>query len=221
MNAPHIKVIKRGPYLVTGRVRLKATTIVKVSQHYEYRALKTYEIEEDAYYLCRCGQSKDKPFCDGSHKEADFIGNETASKMPYRERADQFQGPTLTLLDDNRCALSRLCHREDGKVWKLLEHSDSDAVKEELVKGVHQCPSGRLFLLDADGQALEEAYDPVIEIITNASNDLAGPIYVKGGITLEADDGSLYERQNRYALCRCGKSVMKPFCNASHEDLLK
>ncbi|MEN3044839.1 MAG: CDGSH iron-sulfur domain-containing protein [Candidatus Hydrothermales bacterium] len=34
------------------------------------------EKEFNLFSLCRCGHSKNKPFCDGSHKETGFVGDE-------------------------------------------------------------------------------------------------------------------------------------------------
>lgn len=37
---------------------------------------------KDTVALCRCGQSKNKPFCDGSHKTCSFVAGETAAPPP-------------------------------------------------------------------------------------------------------------------------------------------
>ena len=50
-----------GPYLVSGLVRL-TTPDGRVIEH------------EPTMALCRCGQSGNKPFCDGTHATIDFDG---------------------------------------------------------------------------------------------------------------------------------------------------
>ena len=47
---------------------------------------------------------------------------------------------------------------------------------------------------------------------------MSGPIWVRGGITVESADGREYEVRNRVTLCRCGQSSNKPFCDGSHVE---
>jgi CDGSH-type Zn-finger protein len=53
VNAPTITVSKNGPYRVKGNIKLDAEFLEGASKEH--------------YTLCRCGGSKNKPFCDGTH----------------------------------------------------------------------------------------------------------------------------------------------------------
>lgn len=44
-----------------------------------------------------------------------------------------------------------------------------------------------------------------------------GPLLVRGGATVTDSEGNTYESKDTIALCRCGHSAMKPFCDASHK----
>lgn len=62
-----ITVTENGSYKVEGDLDLV---------DHEGRSLQTREGR--AVYLCRCGQSSTKPFCDGTHNDIDFTGERSA-----------------------------------------------------------------------------------------------------------------------------------------------
>lgn len=93
--------------------------------------------------LCRCGQSKNKPYCDGSHVEAKFV----STGEPPSEQ-------------------SKPLPKRDG-----------------------------------------------VLSITPYQN---GPLGLAGPIEIISGTGRTINRVERAALCRCGHSARKPFCDGSH-----
>jgi CDGSH-type Zn-finger protein len=175
-------------------------------------------LTKESYALCRCGKSKNPPFCDGSHLHANFDGTECASVRPFNERVEVFAGSTLDLYDDSRCAFARFCHREDGDVWTLTEKSADPKFREEAIIAANECPAGRLVQHDKSNsnKEIEPALEPKISLLQDPERGVSACLYVQGGIRLFSAEGVEYERRNRYALCRCGESLNKPFCDAMH-----
>jgi CDGSH-type Zn-finger protein/uncharacterized Fe-S cluster protein YjdI len=97
--------------------------------------------EETRATLCRCGASKNKPFCDNSHKQIDFDG--TAA-------------------------------------------------------------DGASFAAISEGGPLK------LSVMPN------GPLNVEGAFTLSDEEGTTLFSGRKAALCRCGGSSRKPFCDGSH-----
>jgi CDGSH-type Zn-finger protein len=96
--------------------------------------------------LCRCGASKNKPYCDGSHTEVGFDASgepATLESLPLAERA----GPV---------------------------------------------------------------------VITPAPN---GPLLVAGNLEVVSGTGRTTNRVEKGALCRCGQSANKPYCDGTHRTI--
>lgn len=61
-----IRTLKDGPYEVRGTVKVLDGTRAE------------FKPADDPIYLCRCGASANRPFCDGSHKKIGFKSEEPA-----------------------------------------------------------------------------------------------------------------------------------------------
>lgn len=210
-----IKITKDGPCLVSGGIKLSEKIITPLGDGYVYREGRPLP-QAQRYALCRCGKSTNAPFCDGAHIGCGFHGDETASRESYKDRAEVTEGEGLDLYDDGRCAFARFCHRDSGDAWELAEKSRDGFCREEAIQAAVECPSGRLEVRDKAGHLIEPALEPEIVILQDPSLGVSACIAVTGDIEIEAADGHIYEHRNRVALCRCGQSADKPYCDASH-----
>lgn len=208
-----IKVTKNGPYLISGNLPLNEDIVEYDREGIPLKTKKGKTLSTgETYALCRCGHSRNKPFCDGSHLTTKFDGTENPkAKQKYQDQADQLNGPDLVLKDARKlCAGAGFCHRAGG-VWNLTENSDDPKSKKTAVEEACCCPSGRLVVQNKKtNKPIEPKLKPSIGI------PAGGPLCVKGGVLVESADDSTYETRNRVTLCRCGKSKNKPFCDGSH-----
>ena len=212
---PRIRILKDGPYVVSGCVPLSEKVIVPKGGGYVYEDGDPLP-QQATYSLCRCGRTKTPPFCDGSHIASHFDGTETACKTDYHQRAARISGDGIDLLDDGRCAFARFCHRDSGDAWELAEDSESEFHHAEAIIAANECPAGRLTAVEKDGTEHEPDYLPAIEILQDPEERVSAGTFVKGGIPIESADGTVYEIRNRVVLCRCGMSGNKPFCDSRH-----
>ena len=118
--------------------------------------------------------------------------------------------------DPLRCIHAERCVRglpavfdAERRPWIDPAQAPPDATAEVVAR----CPTGALHFERTDGGNAEPV--PPANMATIAPD---GPIYVHGDIRLETPDGVEVLRDTRIALCRCGRSRRKPFCDNSHRD---
>ncbi len=94
----------------------------------------------------------------------------------------------------------------EKKPWINLK----GASPEEIMKVIDRCPSGALTYKPAGSEPGVEGTHAAIKVVKN------GPLLVEGECPLIDPEGREAARQGPYALCRCGSSRKKPFCDGTH-----
>jgi CDGSH-type Zn-finger protein len=221
----HIKVKPFGPYLVEGDIPLVKKTQVVSEFGEPLNWQKDADIPHaEIYELCRCGHSKEKPFCDASHCDFDFDGTETAPMDTFAERArmDERGKGIVVKSDWNLCMDSGFCGNRLTTIRKMLPDTAEPKVRAEIMAMIDRCPSGTYtYALDKDSPDIE-ADLPVqiadtVEITQYGS--IQGPLWVTGNIEIERGDGKPFETRNRVTLCNCGESCKKPLCDGTHRKV--
>jgi uncharacterized Fe-S cluster protein YjdI/CDGSH-type Zn-finger protein len=126
-----------------------------------------------------------------------------------------YRGETIDVTyDAKRCIHAARCVRGLPAVfdtrrrpWILPSAAGADAIAEVIAR----CPSGALHFTRSDGGA-DEAPDVPTTVVPVPN----GPLYVRGRLELRSADGTVSVEETRAALCRCGRSENKPFCDNSH-----
>lgn len=118
--------------------------------------------------------------------------------------------------DLKRCIHAKECVRgapdvfdTEKRPWIQPDKSDPDRVAQVVMR----CPTGALQFERRDGGAQEPV--PHENIVVLAAN---GPLYVRGDIEIRDSMGTVLLEDTRVALCRCGESANKPFCDNGHKQ---
>ena len=199
MTKPVISCSKNGPMIIKGLENL----IDSDGQRLETKA---------AMGLCRCGASKNKPWCDGTHKDIGFSDELSADRT--EDKATRYEGREVTIVNNPLlCSVAEYCHRELESVFNM--HNDPwinpDGGTLENIKAViEKCPSGALSY-SINGQP-----QPVSDCDATVTIEKNGPLRITGGIELKDVNWGQGASQEHYTLCRCGVSRNKPFCDGSH-----
>jgi CDGSH-type Zn-finger protein len=199
---PVVIVSKDGPFIVKNLKTLRNSKGVFIET-------------TSSMALCRCGDSEKKPFCDGTHLKNGFSGLKEGGKYP--DRTESFAGKEITI-HDNRAVCSHIGHcilklpevfRKGEKPW--IDPNAADP--EDIAEVIRTCPSGALSYSTKNTLHKDYPHEPELFMVKN------GPYHAIGGIELEDEEAdSKPETMDHYALCRCGKSKNKPFCDGTHID---
>lgn len=196
---PTIECAKNGPYVVKGLDKLHDWQ----NEPVEIKSVVA---------LCRCGASKNKPFCDGSHAQVGFSDQKSEDRV--EDRRDDYVGKKITI-HDNRgiCSHAGFCTDGLPSVWRMNAEPwiDPDgAPVEKIIETIKKCPSGALSYSIEGKEYRDQKREPAVRVTKD------GPYYVTGGVELTNISPGQGASKEHYALCRCGGSKNKPFCDGTH-----
>lgn len=183
---PKILPLPNGPYYLINNMEPK---VVENLQNSEGEPLSTIR----GVALCRCGASKNKPFCDGTHGTIGFSSEnktntaDNSGDHMIKDKRKSYVGKEITIHDNRKiCSHAAECVNNLSSVFKLNSRpwiNPDSASTEEIIDTIRKCPSGALSysINDIEYRDQDERRPTVV-----VSKD--GPYLVTGNIDLIGDN---------------------------------
>ena len=116
------------------------------------------------------------------------------------------------------CIHSTICWKGATGLMDVFNPMEKPWIKpegastEKIVEQIKKCPSGALsyYFNNENAEPVKVTTDTKIEVTPD------GPLMVYGNITIKDQQGTETKKFNVTALCRCGQSQNKPYCDGSH-----
>ena len=99
--------------------------------------------------------------------------------------------------------------------WIKIKNADTP----HLIEAVDKCPSGAISWKRYNTETFEDQIQAAISASTKVNILKGGPILLKGKFELTDSAGTVISGKDNVALCRCGASGNKPFCDGSHSRI--
>lgn len=133
-------------------------------------------------------------------------------------RLQRYQSDAVEVVfDPNLCIHSAVCLSRLPRVFDVRRRrwvAPEAAAADDIAATIERCPSGALQFRRLDGGPAEVPDDPA-----RVYTQTGGPNLIRGDITVLDGGGEVIARGPRFALCRCGASANKPFCDNSHRAI--
>lgn len=125
------------------------------------------------------------------------------------------KGNLTVVWQPSKCIHSKICFHglptvfnPKSRPWVTLE----DNTTEDIIAQVKECPSGALSIEGTSNTSESEN-------CTKLNVTKGGPLLVEGSLIITLPNGEQVEKSGMTALCRCGASANKPYCDGSHAKI--
>jgi uncharacterized Fe-S cluster protein YjdI len=141
------------------------------------------------------------------HREGDLAPRPASARVYRSQTIAVYWNPRLCI-HSAKCVFGLPGVFQPGeRPWVKVNAATAD----EIAKVIARCPTGALHFERLDGGAQETP-----EAVMTISPQPNGPLYVRGRVRIVGAHGEVVREDTRIALCRCGHSENKPFCDGSH-----